>query len=259
MRWLTFADDDAAPASIRRASFEERSFLPLSAACLVAGGIRETLGALLGISLQTRLFEPAVPQADGWQAIGRDAMLYRLRGSVADAAIVLRREDAAAVAAAAFGERAAPSEPSRALSPLERDVLDRAVAAIASTLIPVCGQCEREALERIASISGFRTYFEIAVDPPVDARIGVALSADAPPEPAGNLTIDALAGVELTADAILDVAEVPAYALASLRPGDVLARDAASSARLVAGGRTIGFGSLGIRGGRYALAVGASA
>ncbi len=258
MKCLTFVTDRREP-SVRRAAFEQRSWLPLSAACLVAANVRETLGALLGIPLQTRLFEPAIPDDDGWREIGRDAIFYRVRGSVSDAAIVLRLRDATAMAAAAFGERAAPGEPPRPLSPLERDVLDRAVSSIAGALVPVCGPYERDSLERVTSMSGFRSYFEIAIDPPVEARIGIALSHDVPPEPAGSLTSDVLGGIELRADAIVDVAHVTAHEVASLRTGDMLSLHGWNAARLTVAGRTVGTGPAGIRNGQYALSLGASA
>lgn len=258
MKRLTFVGDPREP-SVRRAAFEERSWLPLSAACLVAANVRETLGALLGIPLQTRLFEPAIPDEDAWREIARDATLYGVRGSVSDAAIVLRLRDATAMAAAAFGESAAPSEPPRPLSPLERDVLDRAVASIAGALVPVCGPYERDSLERVTSMSGFRSYFEIAIDPPVEARIGIALSHDVPPEPTGSLTTDVLSGVEVRVDAIVDVAHVTAHAVASLRTGDMLALHGWNAARLTVAGRTFGTGPVGTRNGHYALSLGASA
>jgi hypothetical protein len=258
MRCLTFVADRGEP-SIRRATFEERSWLPLSAACLVAANVRETLGALLGIPLQTRLFEPAIPQDDGWREIGRDATIYRVRGSVSDAAIVLRPRDATAMAAAAFGESAKTGEPPRPLSPLEGDILDRAVASIAGALVPVCGPYERDSLTRIPSMAGFRSYFEIAIDPPVEVRIGVALSHDLPPEPAGSLTAGVLSGVEVRVDAIVDVARVTAHAVASLRAGDMFALHGWNAARLTVAGRTVGTGPAGIRNGQYALSLGMSA
>jgi hypothetical protein len=258
MRCLTFVGDLEEP-SVRVAAFEERSWLPLSAACLVAANVRETLGALLGIPLQTQLFEPAIPRDDGWREIGRDATLYRVRGSVSDAAIVLRLRDATAMAAAAFGETAAPAEPPRPLSPLECDILDRAIASIAGALVPVCGSYERDSLERISSLSGFRSYFEIAIDPPVEARIGVALSHDVPPEAAGSLTLDVLSAVEVRVDAIVDVAQVTAQAVASLSTGDMFGLHGWNVARLTVAGRTVGTGPAGIRNGHYALSLGTSA
>jgi hypothetical protein len=253
VKCLAFAGVRGAAAGVRRATFEERSWLPTSAACLVAGGIRETLGALFGVQLQTQLFEPGVPHADGWKEIARDAVLYRRRGNISDAAIVLRLTDAAAVAAAAFGERGTASTEPRALSPLERDVLDRTVAAIARTLVPVCGPSERESLECISSIAGYRTYFEIAVAPPVDARIGIALSRDPPPQASGSITVDGLGGVVLDVDALLDVTQVQMRSIAALRCGDLVAVRPPARVRLAAAGRTLCAGASGIRNGRYAF------
>jgi hypothetical protein len=255
---LTFVRSSGAASTVRRASFEERSWLPLSATCLVAGGIRETLGALFGVALQTQLFEPGIPRFEDWGAIARDAILYRWRGSVSDAAIVLRLPDAAAVAAAAFGERFVPAAESRALSPLERDVLDRTVAAIARTLVPLCGPCERESLDRIASIADYRTYFEIVVAPPIDARIGIAISNDPPPQPSGNITVDGLGEIVLGLDAVLDVGDLPMHAIASLRCSDVMPVRETGRMRLIASGRTIGAGTSGIRNGRYAVSLDAA-
>ncbi|HEY6325785.1 MAG TPA: hypothetical protein VIW73_04615, partial [Candidatus Cybelea sp.] len=93
---------------VRETRFERRSSLPASAACVVANGIRETLTALLGSPVTLRLFEPVMPDPDAWDAIARDATMYRVRGSVADAAIVLRAADAIAFASAVFGEPAVP-------------------------------------------------------------------------------------------------------------------------------------------------------
>jgi hypothetical protein len=252
---LTFVAPRGAVSGLRRASFEERSWLPLSAACLVAGGIRETLGALLGMPLQTQLFEPGIPRFDAWTAISHDAIIYRWRGSISDAAIVLRLPDAAAVAAAAFGERSVRVADSRSLSPLEGDVVDRIVAAIARTLVPVCGSSERESLDRIASIADYRTYFEIAVAAPVDARIGIALSNDPPPQPLGNITMDGLGEVILGLDAYLDVARVPIHSIAALRRGDVVPVRPPGRARLAIAGRTLCAGTTGVRNGRYALSL----
>jgi len=88
---LTFEGAGSAP---RRVSFEERSWLPLSAACLVAGGIRETLGALLGMQLQTQLFEPGVPRVDGWKVI----VLPALASAIAAELVYIRAQAAQALA-----------------------------------------------------------------------------------------------------------------------------------------------------------------
>ena len=75
---------------IRKPVFGPRSALPPSAACVVANGVRETLTSILSSPVEMRVFEPSIPTAPAWPAIVKDAVLYRVRGSIADAAIVLR-------------------------------------------------------------------------------------------------------------------------------------------------------------------------
>jgi hypothetical protein len=245
---------------VREARFEERSALPVSAACLASSGVRETLASLLGVAVSVRLLEPVIPSPEAWATIARGATLYRLRGTVADAAIVLRPRDAAAIAGAAFGEGPVASPSERELSPLERDVLDRTVAAMAGTLHAVCGTRERETLERVATIRGFVTYFEIAIEAPTQARIGIALSRDPAPEPHGTLTIDDLADLALVPNVAVEVARIPAGALGELVPGAVVPMAASAGLRgeLRLGGRVLARGTCGIRDGRYALSIGAA-
>jgi flagellar motor switch protein FliM len=260
VKWLAFETEGIpyGKKCVRRHRFERRSSLPVSAACVASSGVRETLASLLRANVTVRLLEPAVPSPEAWAAIARGATLYRMRGSVADAAVVLRPADAAAIAAAAFGEAASSAMPDRDLSPLERDVLDRTVAAIASTLNAVCGTRERETLERIQTICGFVTYFEILLETPIEARIGIALSRDPVPEPHGKLSLDDLADVALAPVVSVDIARATASVLANLAPGALvpMARSSAIRGELRLGGRTLARGTCGIRDGRYALAIG---
>ena len=241
---------------VREARLVERSLLPLSAACLVASAVREALAAIVNAPIAARLLEPVIPSAPAWAAIARGAALYRIRGSVADAAIVLRPADAAAIAAAVFGERAVEPTPSqRPLSPIERDVLDRAAGAIAATLSAVCGSRERESLERIATISGYVSYFEIALEQAVDARIGIALSPDPAPEPHGTLDLADLGDVELSPAVRIELEPADAAALANLRVGAMLALPPNFRGRLTLSDRTVARGVCGLTAGRFAFAV----
>src|ERR1700734_1263613 len=139
MRSLGFSDpSDRSGRRLKRARFEARSALPISAACVVANGVRETLSSLLGVPVAMRLFAPSIPSPHAWQAILDNARLYRVRGNVADAAIVLRAADANGLSAALFGE-SGNGAAQRSLSPIECDVLDRMVASIAANLGAVCG------------------------------------------------------------------------------------------------------------------------
>jgi hypothetical protein len=238
---------------VRRARFEARSSLPISAACVVANGMRETLSSLLGGAVVLRLFEPAIPAPHAWPAILRDARLYRVPGKVADAAVVLRTGDAAALAAALFGE--SPGVVERALSPIECDVVDRTVNAIAANLGAVCGAREGHSVERVATLDGFVTYFELLIEEPVASRVGIALSREPSAEPRVCLEARHLAGVRLTTLASLDLGKIEAANVARLAVGATIPIDPAELRRcsLTAHGRRLARGSCGVRHGKYAF------
>ncbi len=256
MKSLTFGSASHDGTNVRGARFEDRSSLPVSAACVVAGGVRETLASIFGVTIAVRLLEPVIPSPEAWLAIARGATLYRFRGSVADGAIVLRPADAAALAGAAFGERPIAPAPERELSPLEREVLDRTVAAIAGTLNAVCGARERDVLERAASIAGFITYFEVVLEQALEARIGIALSRDPIPEPHGRLEIDDLGDVLLTPAVCIDLPGIEAGTLARLTAGAIVPIPTRGfRGRLHVNGRTLAHGTCGAHDGRYGLAI----
>jgi flagellar motor switch protein FliM len=240
---------------IRKPVFGSRSALPPSAACVVANGVRETLTSILSSPVEMRLSEPSIPAPPAWTAIVKDAVLYRVRGSIADAAIVLRPADALSLVAALFGEGFVYHE--RELSPIERDVLDRTVNAIAAHLGSVCGTRESRCVERVGTIEGYATYFELLVEEPVAARIGIALSRDPSPGPRGYVEIGHLAAVSLTARATLDLGRIPSRAVAGLRPGSILTFRPYDLQRcaLWAHGQSLARGSCGVRNGRYAFHV----
>lgn len=257
MKVLAFEGGE--PGAVRTAVFRERACLPLGAACVVAAGMRESLASILNAPVVARLLEPAVPSAQAWSAIGRGAAMYRFRGSVADAALILRPSDAAALAAAIFGERqAAQSFTRRALSPIENDVLDRTVAAVAATLNAVCGTREREGFERVSTLGGFVTYFEVVLEQAVEARIGVALSRDPAPEPQGKLEIANLGEIAVMPSVCVEAGNVDLASLSELRVGAFWPLPAGPlRASLTLGGRTLARGVAGACDGRYALAIGA--
>lgn len=178
---------------VRRPLFEPRSSLPVSAACVVANGVRETLSALLATASSVRLLEPVIPCEQAWAAIGADAQLYGMRGPLGDAALILRTRDALALAAAAFGE---PPGDGRELSALERDVVSRALAALGACLSSVCGR-DAAPFERVPDVRRYVTYFEVLVERPVQLRLGVALSRDPVVRGSGRLGLDDLMDVEI--------------------------------------------------------------
>lgn len=241
---------------VRSINFGPRSSLPTSAVCVVANGVRETLSSLLGAPASVRIDEPSIPPAHAWAAIVREALLYRVRGSVTDAAIVLRAVDAAAIVAGIFGE---PGEASRGrtLSPIEREVVDRTVNALARNLAAICGARDGSSAQRVGAIGGFVTYFELLLEEPVSARIGIALSRDPEPEPRGRIELGHLAAVRIGTIGSIDLGTLAAGAAASLAPGATVPLTLADLQRctLTAHGRGIARGRCGVSNGRYALAV----
>lgn len=200
---------------VRRAKFDRRSSLPVSAACVVANGVRETLAAALSVPVALRLLEPVMPSPDAWRAITADALLFGVRGPIADAVFVLRPRDALALAACAFGETAGEV---RALSTLEHEVLSRGLRAVYASLAPVCGR-ELSPLERVPGIRGYTTYFELLVEQPAAFRLGVALSRDPLPRPARTLRIQDLLDVEIELTVEFGSGIIDGGAFLALEPG----------------------------------------
>jgi hypothetical protein len=257
LRFLAVLERAACGAEkrVRLAQFEARSSLPVSAACVVANGVRETLSGLLGGSVDLRLFEPTIPAPHAWRVILHNARCYRVRGNVADAAIIVRGRDAIALAATLFGEPRVTAD--RALSPIECEVLDRMVGAIAANLGVVCGARDGHTAERVAALPGFVTYFELLVEEPVVARIGIALSREPSPETGGCVEVGHLAGVKLAAQTQLDAGTIEAAVVARLTVGKILPIEPLALQRcsLTTYGRPLASGSCGIRNGRYAFLI----
>lgn len=241
---------------VRAARFESRSALAVSAACLVANGVREALSAALGAPAVLRLLEPVIPDREAWTAIAAGAQLYRMPGSLADAVFVLRPADAAALAAAAFGE---PAGEARGLSPVESQVLLRVVRAMCGCLAPVCGG-EPAPLERILDISGYVTYFELLLERPVAARIGIALSREPVARSAATLRIEDLLDVEIELSVQFAAGEIPAAAFLDLREGVLvpMMTRVGERGRLCAGGTVLARGECGSLRERNALIVSAA-
>ena len=183
---------------VRSAVFKARSTLPLSAACLVANGVREQLSRLLATELEVELIEPAIPSASERRILVEGATIFRVRGRICDGFVIVRSADARRLVALAFGESERPERD--ALSEIERATLDR----IASGLVPLCntlcgtlGPVAREANERAAC--DLASYFEVRTTGPLRIAIGFALTRD-PPEDIGEcIALADLAEVELEA------------------------------------------------------------
>ena len=257
MKCLAFsrARTDADGRRIRTAMFEERSSFPVSAACVVANGVREQLARLFDGETTLTLCEPAIPPPHAWTAIARDARCFRVRGPLADAAFVLRPRDAVALATAAFGVTEAEERP---LSTIERGVLERAVHALAGALTPACGvRGGPAALEPVAELAGFTTYFELHVERPARMCLGIALSREPKAVPGPSLRIEDLMEVDVELRVGLSAGHVPAEQIAGLQLGAIvpITHEKALVGSLALAGTVLARGECGVRSGRYALAV----
>lgn len=243
---------------VRKWVVTRRSSLPVSAACVVANGIRESLAALFAAPVELHVFEPSIPRLCAWPMLLRDALLYRIRGSVADAVVVLRPDDAAALAAALFGEPS--SRANRPLSPFERDVLDRTIGMLAAHLGSVCGTRESLGAERVDRIERLATYFELSLLEPVVARIGIALTRDPSPQPQTRIEAAHLAEIPIATCVRFALGPVWGRAIAALAAGATLpvSPDELHRCTLVAFGRALARGTCGFAGGRRALRVDAA-
>lgn len=239
---------------IRRARWRSRSELPVSAACVIANAVRESLAAAIAMPVSLRLLAPVLPSREAWKTIGEGALLYRARGSLADAAFVIRMDDARALAAAAFGEAAMHA---RDLSRVERELLDRLARSLGGALAHACGR-DVAPPERILDISGYTTYFELLLERPVRARLGVALSREPALPPAGATLRPAdLLGVELEVRVQLGKGALPAGAFLDLRPGTIvpMMTKIGEPGVLLTDGTRLARGECGSRGQRSAFAV----
>jgi hypothetical protein len=238
---------------IRTLTFEDRSMLPVSAACVVASSLRETLGTLFGEAVGLKLYEPTIPQPAAWRAIVREANVYRVRCATADAAVIVRPQDASALAAAAFGEREGRTG---TLSALERTVLERIVHAVAMQFGPICGPAAELAVDLQPNVRTFCTYFELQLERPVRARIGVALSRDPVQQAQAGVRVEDLLDLDVELAVHADAGVHAAAKVAALELGDLLPLPpGALRGALRVAGRPVAVGECGVHGRYYALAV----
>ncbi|MBD5634363.1 MAG: hypothetical protein IAI49_07775, partial [Candidatus Eremiobacteraeota bacterium] len=198
--------------SVRRPVFVPRSTLPLSAACIVANGVREQLSRLLAVEVDVELIEPVVPGPAERRTLVAGATVLRVRGRLCDGFVIVRPADARRLVALAFGENERSERD--ALSEIERATLERIVAG----LVPLCnslcgtlGPVVRETSERVAC--DLATYFEVRTTGALRIAVGFGLSRDPAEDVGESLCLDDIAAIEL--EARVDVAAgalgVPAF------------------------------------------------
>ena len=255
MIWdLAFAQARTGPCgrAMREMRFVRRSALPLTAACLVANGIREHFGRLLGRALETEVVDPVIPEARAFDLLFEDATIRRVRGRLCETFVVVRPGDARRLLSVAFVEA---ENDTTALSALERLTLDRLLSAVPQLCAPLCGDVRdvaAETPERAASEA--TTYFEVRIGG-LEASLGFALSADPVPVTAPSLTLEDLCDVELECVVECARGNLDLETLARLRPGTTVALETRLDGlgTLRAGDRSLVAVTCGARGGNAAF------
>jgi hypothetical protein len=242
--------------TIREPSFARRSTLPLSAACLVANGVRERLSQLLAADLDVELIPPAIPEARERRVLVDGASIVRVRGRLCDAFVIIRPADASRLAAVAFGESERSDR--AALSHIERATLER----IAANLVPLCntlcgtlGPSMRETIDR--AVCDIVTYFEVRTTGAVRIAVGFALSADPPEDVTDRLTIDDLGAIELVGRVVVATGAIGVPAFSRIAVGATLALETAlgASGAFCFGDVTYARVTCGVAGGRHAATL----
>ena len=234
---------------VRSARFMARAHLPLPAATLAANAMREKLAELFRTEVILRLREPCVPSVQAWPTLLADSRMMWVRGSSGDAVLILRDRDARAWIGATFGGEIASSD---GVSPLETRVLERLMVLLAGTLAPIVGPRYTTQMLQATGNERYAAYFELLVQSPMEAAIGVAIPRDPPPPIVGCLQPSALDAVELEVVAELRCRDRSAGELSSLAVGDVLGiEDLTASVKTQ--GTVLGHGECGVSAGRFAV------
>jgi flagellar motor switch protein FliM len=215
--------------AVRAISFAARSSLPLSAACLVANGVREAVSRLLATDVDVDVTEPAMPSSEHRRRLVADATIVRVRGRLSDGFLVVRPSDARRLVALAFGEDERPGDDP--LSAIERATLERILYALVPLCNTLCGTLGPAALETSdRATSDIATYFEVRTIASVPIAIGFAIGSD-PAEPLSErITLDDLAEVEIEGRVEFARGTLSVPAFSRLAPGTTVALDTPLSA-----------------------------
>lgn len=206
---------------VRQPRFVPRSTLPLTAACLVANGVRETLSRLLAREIDVDLIEPAMPRGAERRTLVDGAAISRVRGRLCDGFVIVRALDQRRIVALAFGETERAED--AALSEIERATVERVIAAIVPLCNALCGTLGpviRESSERAAC--DLVTYFEVRTTGTQRVAIGFALTRDPLEEIGARIVIDDLADVEIEGSVELGTGELGVPAFSRLAAGATL-------------------------------------
>lgn len=251
---------DERDRAVRAARFERRSTLPLSAACLVANGLREQLSRLLALELEVELVEPAVPETLQRRVLLDGAIVRRVRGKTCDAFVIVRAPDARKLVGLAFKE--AERGERESLSEIERTTLDRLIAALVPLCATLCGT-----LGTVSAVSPERaaadvaTYFEARTVAAPQVAIGFGLTRDPAEEIGNRLTLDDLSDVTLRGSVAFAGGAVSVPAFSRLCAGSTLVLETpfGSEGTLRFGDVLFARGTCGARGDRRVFRLGETA
>ena len=236
--------------------FRTRSGLPLTAACLVANGVREQLAQLFGREIEAELVEPIVPDRNARAALFTDANVVCVRGSVADAFVVLRPGDARRMVRLAFGER--ESVAGDPFSEIERQTFERFLEALVPLCSAICGATVRgERASWADAHARCTSYFEVRLLAETPFAIGFGISREPADDIGRRVTLNDLREVTLDVRAEVARARLPLRDLGHLRVGMTipLRHGPDDPARLLLGRRPMLDGVCGARDGRLVFAM----
>lgn len=252
---LRFERPDA--RGVRRARFVPRPSIPVAAACVIAGNLRELLRELFGATCEVAIGEPTAIDERAWRTLTHDAHCFLTRGRQTDVVLVLSDGDARRLVLHAFGE-GAPVSPA-ALTALERHAVERFAACCDPAFDPLCA--ERRGPARAVGggdVPACVSYFDVRVRTPIAVTLGIGIVRDLPdPGPGGALSPAALREIHIDLQAEFARGTIDAGRLLSLRVGDVVRMDTkvASPAVLKTGSTRVATGACGIRGAYHAFSV----
>ena len=244
---------------VRPARFVRRSSVPLSAACVVASSLRETLRELVG-ACEVVLGEPAAIDESAWRALARGNHCFLTRGRLTDIVLVIPLLDARRLVLRAFGE--ANEYDSAPISALESHALERIAARCAHAFDALCAERRGPAVAIPASdVPACAAYFDVRVSAPLPITLGIGIVRDVPGVgPGPGIDSHKLLEILVAARAEFASGMVSARSLATLQVGDVVRLDTkvGAPAALKLGETTIATGDCGFANAHAAFLVRAS-
>ncbi|MBV9104273.1 MAG: FliM/FliN family flagellar motor switch protein [Candidatus Eremiobacteraeota bacterium] len=236
-----------------------RSSLPLKLACDVTNATIDRIAALLRCEVSAELIEPIALDPTLQALLLDGAHIVRAKGERTDAFIVIDRQEGSRLARYIFGA----SEPSGAvpLSSIESSAIEQLSGVVALACAPLCGRLGTLTQEspRCAAVEA-QNYFEIQFTRPIRFTIGVGATGEPDLSTSACPAIEQFRGVPMSARVRLGRARVTVSELAKLRIGSVVPLDVQLDESLMRVGNTvIARGFAGIKDGRYALRLAATA